>query len=123
MPLSQGTCHSTEPRLQIYHDMIAKAAAEMRSALATAPLESEITLWAVHTTEEHDGFLSVGTEPPAVPHRRLPANIRPCDNHASGYFKWAAVPYSAIQQIMYQACRREPILPLDRSEQRPKVAA
>ena len=92
----------------IYRDMVRAVAGELERALRRAPYGSRIYVWAVPTTEERNGALVAAPDAPE-PGARI---VRPSDNGASTWERWECAPYSAFESILWQACRREPILPI-----------
>jgi hypothetical protein len=94
----------------IYRAMVRAAAGELERAIRAAPFGSRIYVWSIPTSEERNGALVAGAEPPE-PFARC---VRPSDNGASTWERWESVPYSAMESILWQACRREPILPIAR---------
>lgn len=93
-----------------YDRIIAVAAAELGNALRASPWSSSVAVWAIPTTNERKGRLVVGSETPAVPPGVWPVVVWPSDNGASLHRSWSSVPFSAMQSILWHACRRQPIL-------------
>lgn len=96
----------------IYRTMTETAARELESAMRAAARRgdpSSVALWSVPTTPERQGALVVACAMPA-PGARV---VRPCDNNASTWRSWREAPFSAYAHILWHACRREPILPVE----------
>lgn len=101
----------------IYRDMIQKAVADMQRVQKTT-YNGSVTVWAVPTFGNEPGQIVVLPDNEELdarfynrPPGYMPRVIRPADNGASTFRYWFAVPYSAQFGILYEACRREPILP------------
>src|SRR6185312_9053520 len=96
---------------QSYDGIIAVAARELESHLREAAKSGAfgtVHVWAVPTNEKHNGFLFVGVECPEFGARY----VRPNDNGASALQRWDAVPYTSLPNILWQACRHDPIMPI-----------
>lgn len=101
----------------IYRSMIQKAVSEIQAIQKTG-FPGSVTVWAIPTFCDEAGQILVlpdDKDPEPRFYKRppgyMPRVIRPCDNRASTFRYWSAVPYSAQFGILYEACRREPILP------------
>lgn len=87
--------------------IVAKAARELRAAYGRGWTGERLYLWACATRPDRDGFVVVASDCPEP----MAACIRPCDNGASGYQGWSAVPFEAYEPTIRRALSREPILP------------
>jgi hypothetical protein len=97
-----------------YNSLIEDAARRLAAALLQAAAvgrASEVTVWAVKTTEQRNGYLHVGFEYPDVALGDATV-VRP----QSGVH-WSALAYTALRPTLWHACRAEPILPLGRTSQ------
>ena len=101
----------------IYRDMIQKAASEL--AAIQKRTAGNCVVWAIPTFGNESGQIIVLPEYDDLetrfynrPPGWMPRVIRPCDGGASAYRYWAAVPYSEQFRTLYEALRREPILPV-----------
>lgn len=101
----------------IYRDMIQKAVSEMQRIQKTSVNENVI-VWAIPTFGSESGQILVLPENTDLetrfynrPPGYMPRVIRPGDNGASTHRYWATVPYGHQFGILWEACRREPILP------------
>lgn len=91
--------------MKTYETIISDAAADLARRLRQG---QDVNLWAIATNAERNGSIYIGTDCPEFGARL----IRPSDNGASTYARWSAVPYSAQPDILWRACRRDPILPI-----------
>lgn len=97
----------------LYDDLIEQFAnvlrCKMREAVAEGR-EGELTVFAIRTTHERDGYLYAGYDYPPGEDFRDYEVIRPF-----GHPRWASVPYSAMRSQLTHVCRRAPFLPISRS--------
>lgn len=100
-----------------YPRMIEKAVAELQAAQRRSGT-AEVVVWAIPTYGDEAGQIVITSQtetPDARFYNRPPAYaprvIRPSDNRASNYTTWGWVPYGCQYHVMYEAMRREPILP------------
>jgi hypothetical protein len=89
-----------------YRAMVTDAARQLESAFRRGNTTAKV--WAVPSLPDKGkrGALVVTTGAPR-PDARL---VSPRSNGASGHGSWLSVPYSAMESILYQAARCEPIL-------------
>mgnify|MGYP001627468027 CR=1 FL=1 len=96
-----------------YDALIDEAAPRLEKVMREAAAQGrsgEVTVWAVFTTPEADGYLHAGIDyPEGVPIGGYSV-VRP----ASGA-TWGMTPYSAYRSALWHACRHEPIMPIPRA--------
>lgn len=93
--------------MNTYDRMIEAASRDLIEAMKRKPGQTYVV--AIPTTDTEPGRIEILKDCDPIPARG--AIIRPCDNAASGHSRWETVPYSAVYSILWQATRREPILP------------
>lgn len=93
--------------MNTYDSMIEAAARDLVAAMKRKPGQTYVV--AVPTTDTEPGRIAVLKDSDPIPARG--AIIRPCDNAASRHSRWETVAYPAVYDILWQAMRREPILP------------
>ncbi len=93
--------------MNTYDGMIEAAARDLIEAMKRKPGQTYVV--AIPTTDAEAGRIAVVKDCDPIPARG--AIIRPCDNAASGHSRWESVPHPAVYGILWQAMRREPILP------------
>ena len=90
-----------------YKAIIQDATERLTAALKYAPIGVQTYVCTIPTTPKRNGAIVISHNVP-----QGGAVIRPNDNNASSHTRWETVPYNAIFLTLYDACRREPILPI-----------
>lgn len=106
--------------LDHYTTMVKQAAADLATALRRKGTDSGVVVWAIPTYGREAGRIVVTTRenelPGALfdrPAAYIPKVIRPNDNRAHTATSWGWVPFSVQFDVLWRACRREPILPVE----------
>ena len=97
--------------MDTYDRLIDAAAADLESAIRRSAWGQQTYIAAVPTRgpDAPGHFVIVKGDDPVPLGARI---VRPCDNGASGHARWESVPVQSIRGILWEAARREPILPV-----------